>query len=253
MARCVEEVSSTDDYELAIVPTNAHQTEAALRALAPLSDRATFLIFTSNWEGTQCIDRLLPRRRYLLGYPDGGGTVRKDVYWTNLGAEVHLGLLEGNSIQTFDKVKALFTKADMKPDVRENILHWLWMHNASATGYAAGFAKHDDMQAYLADEALLTLCTQATKEMCELCKRRGVDMGQYPEISFINFPAWLVVRLLRWNFKRNESMQRFTAHAASKGSLQETKTNYTHMLKTADKLGLPMPYTKAVGVYLQGV
>lgn len=248
--KCVEDISPDDDYEIIIVPTNAHQTKDALQTLVPVSGNATFLLFTSNWDGTKFIDRLLPKDRYLLGYPDGGGTVRDDVYWTNLGAEVHLGLLEGNSIQALDKVKNLFEKADMKPDLQDNILHWLWMHNASATGYAAGFAKHGEMKAYLADNELMSLCTRSTKEMCELCKRRGVNLGQYPEISFIGLPVWLVNIMLRWNFTHNESMQRFTAHAASAGSLQETKANYASMLKTADELGLPMPYTKALGDYL---
>jgi len=251
--KCVDEVSPSDGYELIIVPINSQQAEEALTTLVPVWGNASFLMFTSNWEGTGSIDRLLPKNRYLLGYPDGGGTVREGVYWTNLGSEVHLGLVEGNSIELLNKVKALFVRADMKPDMQDNILHWLWMHNASATGYAAGFAKHGEMQAYLGDEALMRLCTHSTKEMCELCKRRGVDLGKYPEIGFINFPVWLVVSLLRRNFKRNESMQRFTAHAASQGSLQETKANYISMLKTADELGLPMPYTKAVGTYLQSV
>jgi ketopantoate reductase len=83
--KCVEEISPSDGYELIIVPTNLHQTEDALKTLVPVSGKATFLILSGNWEGTECIDQLLPRNRYLLGYADGGGTVRNGVYWTNLG------------------------------------------------------------------------------------------------------------------------------------------------------------------------
>jgi hypothetical protein len=66
----------------------------------------------------------------------------------------------------------------------------------------------------------------------------------------MNFPVWLVAMLLRWNFSRNESMQRFTAHAASEGSLQETKVVYASMMKTAEELGYNMPCTKALVCYL---
>jgi len=34
---------------------------------------AAFFIFATNWEGASFIDRLLPRERYLMGYPTGVG------------------------------------------------------------------------------------------------------------------------------------------------------------------------------------
>jgi hypothetical protein len=48
--------------------------------------------FPAIGDGLAAYDAILPRERYLLGYPDGGGTVKDGLYWTNLGAEVHLGL-----------------------------------------------------------------------------------------------------------------------------------------------------------------
>jgi len=94
------------------------------------------------WKGPAEINALLPRARYLMGYPDGGGTIWDGVYSTNLGAEVHLGALEGQSKEKLAHVQALFARTDMQPDVQENILHWLWVHNASAVGFAAGYARY---------------------------------------------------------------------------------------------------------------
>ncbi|HTP08292.1 MAG TPA: hypothetical protein VMP08_08585, partial [Anaerolineae bacterium] len=76
------------------------------------------------------------------------------------------------------------------------------------------------------------------------------NLKQYPEISYMNWPLWLVAFLLRLNFSRNESMQRYTAHAASEGSLQETKYFYDKALRTADEFNFSMPDLKAVGVFL---
>ena len=250
---CVEEISPSDGYELIIVSTNTHQVEDVLKTLAPVSGQATFLIFSGNWEGTDSIDRRLPRERYLMGYPDGGGTIRDGVYWTNLGSEVHLGEVDGKPTEKLDKVKALFARADMQPDVQVNILHWLWLHNAGVIGFAAGFAKHRDVKAYLKDSELLRQCILSTKELYKLCQLRGVDLNKYPEVGYMNWPVWLVAILLRWNLARNESMQRFTAHAASEGSLRETKVHYASMLETAKQLGFDMPHTQALGVYLQKV
>ncbi len=248
--KCVEEIAPTDSYELIIVPTNMHQTASALRELVPASGQATFLILSGNWDGIADIDQLLSRDRYILGYADAGGTIRDGVYWTNLGAEVHLGMLEGGAGEEFNKVKALFEKADMQPDVQENIVHWLWQHAASAVGFALGFAKHRDIKTFLKDKELVHQCVLSTKELYRLCSLRGVDLKKFPEASFINLPNWLVTALVKWNIGHREAAKRYSAHGESEGSRQEMKAYYTSIIKSADDLGFEMPNLKTLGVYL---
>jgi 2-dehydropantoate 2-reductase len=249
--RCVEEVRPGGGYELVIVPVNAQQVTEALQALIRrVGADATFLILTSNWEGTAEIDALLPRERYLLGYADGGGTVRNGVYWTNLGAEIHLGALEGQSPEKLAQVKTLFEKADMKPDIQPNILHWLWVHNASAVGFAVGFAKYSELKPFLRDGALMKTCVQATQELVHLCEKRGVDAKQYPDVSFVDWPNWLVVAMMRWMWSTNKSMQRYTAHASSAGSMQATRMHYDAMLSTASELGMEVPALQSLEMLL---
>jgi 2-dehydropantoate 2-reductase len=249
--KSTEALAPSDGYELIMVPTNVHQTEGALQTLVPVSAQAGFLIFSGNWEGTAFIDRLLPRERYLLGYADGGGTIRNDVYWTNLGGEVHLGTVDGTPTELLGKVSATLAQADIRTDEQDNILHWLWQHIAGVVGFSAGFAKYRDLNVYLKDSELLRQCILSTRELYELCRLRGVNLKKYPEAGFLNYPVWLVSMLLRLNFRRNPSMQRFTAHASSEGSLQETRAYYASMMKTANDLGFVMPYTSALGTYLQ--
>jgi ketopantoate reductase len=249
--RCVEAISPSDGYELIIVPTNAQQVESALQDLLPVSGNALFLIFSGNWDGTTAYDAILPRERYLLGYPDAGGTIRDSVYWTNIGPEVHLGLLEGQSAEHLERVKAIFARANLRPDVQPNILHWLWVHNAGVIGIAAAFAKYRNIPEFLSDKSLVNQSLRATKELYALCTRRGVNLKQFPEISYMNWPLWLVAILLRLNIRRNESMQRYTAHAASDGSLQETMYFYDKAMRTADELSFEMPNLTALNVYLK--
>jgi 2-dehydropantoate 2-reductase len=248
--KCVEAIAPSDGYELIIIPTNVHQTESALKILAPVFGQAVFLVFSGNWEGIAFIDKLLPRERYLLGYADGGGTIRNNVYWTNLGSEVHLGKVDDKATEQLEKVKALFAKADIQADVQEDIEHWLWHHIAGAVGFSAGFAKYRDVQAFLKDKKLLNQCILSTRELYALCEKRGVKIDNYFETKMMSFPIWLVAMLFRWNLSRNESMQRFTAHAASESSLQETKEYFSRIIKTADELGFDIPETKALGAYL---
>jgi len=120
-------------------------------------------------------------------------------------------------------------------------------------GYAAGYARHKELDTYLGDKDLMRVCAMSTKELYKLCELRGVDLRKFPEASFVNFPVWLISILVRWNIRRNESAQRYTAHVSNEGSLQETKAYYTSVMKTADELGFEMPHTKSVGSYLQHV
>jgi 2-dehydropantoate 2-reductase len=249
--KCVEKTSLSDGYELIIVPTNMHQIEDALKSLVPVSGQATFLIFSGNWEGTGYIDQLLPRERYLMGYADGGGTIRDGAYWANLGAEVHLGAVDEKANEKLEQVKALLVRADMQPDVQENIVHWLWQHAAGAIGFAMGFAKYGDIKTFLNDKELVRKCVRSTKELYRLCELRGVDLKKYPEAGFISFPDWLVTFLVRWNITHREAAQRYSAHGASAGSQQEIKLYYSLVMKDADKLGLDMPHTKALATNLK--
>ena len=136
---CVEEVAPEGGYELIIVSVNAHQLTELIHTLLPgVKKDAIFLLMTSNWEGISGFDVLLPRERYLLGYVEGGGTVRDGVYWTNLSAEIQLGALEGQNIEKLAQVKALFEKVDIKPDIQPNVLSRMWVHNASTADPGTG-------------------------------------------------------------------------------------------------------------------
>jgi 2-dehydropantoate 2-reductase len=232
------------------VPTNGHEVDEALSSIVPVAGEAIFLVLTSNWEGTDSIERALPRTRYLLGYADGGGTIRDGLYWTNLGAEIHLGMVDGGSARALRDVISLFTRADMKPDVQEDILHWLWVHNASTVGFEAGFAKYGDYRRTLGDRALMATCVEATRELLGLCERRGVNLKRFPEVSFRRWPTWLVILFMRVLYRTNKSMQRFTAHAASPGAVREAKENYDAMMRTAKHLGIETPALEALGPYL---
>ena len=168
----------------------------------------------------------------------------------NLGAEIHIGEVDGKPSEKLEKVKALFVRADMKPDVQENIVHWLWQHAASAIGFSLGFAKHGDIKAFLNDKDLVHQCVLSTNELYRLCSLRGVDLKKFPEAGFINLPNWLVTALVKWNIGHREAAQRYSAHGASAGSQAETKLYYAGVMKDAEKLGFEMPCTKALRIYL---
>ena len=67
----------------------------------------------------------------------------------------------------------------------------------------------------------------------------------------MKLPIWLTAFLLKQNFRRNENMQRYTAHATSEGSLCETKYFYEQVMRTANELAMNMPNLAAMQSYLE--
>ena len=250
-ASLIDAVAPDAGFELVIVPVPSPQLDEALSSLAGKADEALFLIMSSNWDGPEAIDRLLPRERYLLAYADGGGTIRDGLYWTNLGPELHVGCIEGQSPAALADVGAVFARADIKLEVPPNILHWLWVHNASAVGFAGGFAKYLDIKAFLKDRRTLHTCFDATGELLEVCERRGVPVKQYGDVAMLRWPTWLTIPLMRYLWTHNQSMVRYTAHAASPGTLREMAESYRAMVRSADALGVPVPHLRLVGHYLE--
>jgi 2-dehydropantoate 2-reductase len=83
-----------------------------------------------------------------------------------------------------------------------------------------------------------------------LCEKRGINIREYPDIAFVDWPSWLVVSMMRWMWSTNKSMQRYTAHAASPGSMQETGIHYHAMLRTANELGMELPAMQSLEICL---
>jgi 2-dehydropantoate 2-reductase len=244
---CIESIN--DNYNLVIVPTNWYQTEGVLKSLIPFCKNSFFYILTSNWTGADMYERLLTADRYILGYPDGGGTVRDGYFWTNIGPEIHIANPVTENKNGYELVSDVFAKADIKLDVQENILHWLWVHNAGSIPILAAFQKYRNIEKYLQDKSLLKKSIYATRECLKLCEKRGAYSKKYPEISAFKLPNWLLIPMFKYNFRHNESMKRYTAHAES-APVEDLVCNYQDILKTAVEIGFEMPHYIELGKYI---
>jgi 2-dehydropantoate 2-reductase len=249
--KCVEAITPSDRYELIILPIHFHQVAAVLQTLVPVSADALFLHFGSNWNGTEFIDKYLPRERYLMGFPFGGGFLQNGEYVAWIGSKVYLGEIDGNKHnEKLECVQSLFAQADIRTDVLDNILHMLWTSHVGAVGIAAGIAKSQGVIPYLHDRDLMVQSYHIVKELYELCRLRGVDPYRYPEQAFLfRVPVWLFIPVFRLFCTYNVGVQRGLTHflkpAQDAGALCEA------MQKTAQELHFDLPRTKALDPYLQ--
>jgi ketopantoate reductase len=247
--KCVENILPSDHYELIILPLHFYQVEAALQTLIPVSGDAIFLDLGSNWNGTETIEKLIPKERYLLGFPYGGGTIENGTYVTYLGPKVYVGEVNGVPTEKLERVKSFFTQADIQTDVSDNILHLLWTSHVGAVAFSAGIVRSQGVIPFLHDKAAMTQSYYVVKELYELCRLRGVDPYRYMDQAFLfKLPLWLFMPVLRMFCTYNAGVVRVFSHIAEPE--RDARELYIAMLNTAQELKFDLPRTKATESYL---
>jgi ketopantoate reductase len=248
--KCVESILPDDHYELIILPLHFYQVETAFETLVPASGDGIFLDLGSNWNGTEAIEKLIPRERYLLGFPYGGGTIENSTYVTYLGPKVYVGKVDGAHTGGLERVKSFFAQADIQTDVSDNILHLLWTSHVGAVAFSAGIVRSQGVTPFLHDRAALRQCYFVVKELYTLCRLRGVDPYRYVDQAFLfKIPVWLFMPVLRLFCTYNAGVVRVFNHISLPE--RDARELYIAMLKTAQELKFDLPRTKAIESYLK--
>ncbi len=246
--KTVLQIDSSDGFDLMIVATKHYQAVQALKQYLPGTPDKTILLFTANWEGTEDIDRILPRSFALWGYAKAtGGFDAEGVLVATLDPAVRLGMLEGSDPKRFNAVSELFQKAGFSLDVKPKIIEWLWVHHAINAGgigvclWAGGIAE--------ATRSLSTmrLGVWAAREALEVVKARGVVPESYPDArSVLNTPIWLASLGAAWGIRSTEKGRRLLKASHFANSAEEMKSFYFDVLHTGESLGVAMPHLSSL-------
>jgi len=247
--KCVETISASDPYDLIIVSVNFNKIDAVLDQLVPLSGDALFLIFGANWFGADPIEKHLPRDRYLLGFPRGGGTRQDGMHYSvAMDSVVFLGEADGGRTEKLQRVESFFAHADFHADIPENILHMFWTSHAIAIGFGAGLAQSGDVDVFLNDRAALIHAYHVTREIFELCRRRGADPYKASsEAALYKLPPWLFALAIKLYSASDPGLKRVLTRLNQTANEKELREA---MLKTAEELKFDMPLLTAVGAGL---
>lgn len=238
---CVENVDST--YDWIIVPTNSFQVVEALKQIVPQAPHSKYLIMSLNWNGLDAIEEQLPKEQFIMGYAGGGGTFidkqEETVLWGNIGADILLGAAYEEQRPLLKEADTMFKKEGIVPEIPENIVHTLWMHNVGSAPLGAGLIKYRNMDQFLEDEALVKTCFTAMSEAYQICGKRGVDLTKYPEVAMYSMPFEQLFPMFKMNFQTNPVMKRYTAHAIK--AIDEMVSNFLLMYETGKQLNVEMP------------
>ncbi|MGA2040778.1 MAG: 2-dehydropantoate 2-reductase N-terminal domain-containing protein [Bryobacteraceae bacterium] len=246
--KTVRQISPSDGFDLVIVATKHYQAAQAIQQYLPGAPRATFLLFTANWDGTEEVDRILPRSSMLWGYAKAtGGVDAQGILIATVDPAVRLGMLEGSDPKKFESVKELFEAAGFSLDIKPNIIEWLWVHHAINGGgigaclWAGGIAE--------ATRSLKTLRlgVLAVREALGVAAARGVNLESYPEAkSILNTPTWLASLAAVYGVRFTEKGRRLLKASHFANSAEEMKRFYFDVLHTGESLGVAMPHLSSL-------
>jgi len=246
--KTVGRISPSDGFDLVIVATRHYQAAQAIQQYRPDAPRAIFLLFTANWDGTEEIDRLLPRSSILWGYAQAtGGVDAQGVLIATVNPAVRLGMLEGSDPGMFQAVTELFQAAGFTLDVKARIIEWLWVHHAINAGgvgtalWAGGIAEATRSM------KTLRLGVWATREALGVVTARGVSLEGYPEArSVLNTPPWLAGLACVYFIRFTEKGRRLLRGSHFDNSTEEMKRYYFDVLNTGESHGVAMPHLSAL-------
>ncbi|MGC9951621.1 MAG: 2-dehydropantoate 2-reductase N-terminal domain-containing protein [Bryobacteraceae bacterium] len=248
LPKTVRQIGPADAFDLVIIATKHYQAAEAIRQYLPGAPRATFLLFTANWEGTAEIDRLLPRSSLLWGYASAsGGPDDRGTLVVTVNPSVRFGMLEGSDPEKFNAVGKLFERAGFTLDIKANIVEWLWVHHAINAGgigtalWAGGIAEATR------SFKTLRLGTWATREALDVVAARGVYLEHYPDAkSVFNTPIWLAGVAITYFVRFTGKGRRLLGASHFANSPDEMKRYYFDVLNTGEKLGVAMPHLSAL-------
>jgi 2-dehydropantoate 2-reductase len=212
----VETLSPADTFELVIVPVKHYALLQTLKEIVPRPDAAEFLLLTQNWRGTEEIDSILPRPRYIYGDAKAGGKFSEGILIAAVKA-IDIGAPEGEPTALVKRAAELFVSADIPTRIHSNMLHYLWVQYAMTAGLWAALVQAGSFDAMRNNTAATSMAMMAGCECLQVARRRGVNLSRYPETSpFLTnsvlrrrFYGWAMRRI----FRHAEYTKRCSAHA----------------------------------------
>ena len=242
--KLVEEVSVNDNYELIMIPTRHYQLIETIKELKEKNVSGTFLCFTNNWEGTDKIDNLVPRSKYLWGYASSVGGFINNKMILNINKNYRFGLIEGNDKYKYQAVINLFKRAGFEPDKQKNMIHWLWLHHAQIASVVGSTLYSGSIAELLESNDNSNLMFNAVREAFMIVQKRGVKLDEYPADTalYLNSNLKEVRSKLISYFTETKWGKRSSEQSHLNTNPRDQKLIFWDVYNTGKKLGVNTPY-----------
>ena len=241
--KLVTELADAGPIDLVLASVRHYQVATLLPVLRDAPGAPDVLFFNNYWRTLDGIDAVLPRARYLWGFPVAGGGWEGDRLEAALLSDVHLGELDGNNAARAHRIAAMFDGAGLTANLQSDMLGWLWSHFAVEAGVIGTVISVGDVDTFLDSTEHLERAVLAVREALNVVRARGVDVDVFPDAASFFAPEGLVAEGIRAEYQTNlparKIMQRHTG-------AEELRRIFHDVLDTGRALGVETPHLDAL-------
>jgi ketopantoate reductase len=239
--RVVNEIRPGDRYDLVMAATNHLQVVDAVRQYRDRVPKADFLIFCANWNGPARSTRScrgdaisgvlrLQRRRG-----------RDGVLYANIQKIYRIGEVDGKNTRRLQRIVETFSRAGITPEIKENMIEWLWVHQAINAGLLGTIYSRREFPSEETPMDFWILCVRAVKDALKVLAARGVDYGKYPDTKvFLIENDREAATLLRRGILGVPHYERIRDHSHLDSNPDEMRSFYLDVLETGEALVHPV-------------
>ena len=246
--KVVDEAGPGDGYNLVMVATNHLQAADAVRDYKDKVPGADFLMFCANWKGPEEIDALIGRGRYVWGYSVFSGASGGDgVLYANIQKTYRIGELPGSPAGLLEKITGAFAHARIRPEIKDNIIEWLWVHHAINAGLQGTVLIQGGLPSADTPLDVWVFIIRAVKDALKVLEARGVNFKNDPDARvFMIENDKEAAKLMRQGISKMPHYERTRAHSHVAANPSEMKRYYLDVVETGEKLGVDMPFLSSI-------
>ena len=245
-----DRLSHDHDFDLIIVSVKNTQLQEAVSYLAKYAGQATFLFLSNIWDGFEVIDKHLPEKQVLYGFPAmaGGGRTENSINCLLFkNGSTMLGEPDGKTSKRLLEIATMFGRSGLQPKITNKIIPWLKAHYVWAAASFGAICKAGDARSFASSYLLVKQSALAIREGLKVCKKERVNPIKIFPYNLFYLPTFIITPLLKrsYNTEMTKVLEGHMAHG-----FDEMKKQYYDIVGAGKRHGVMMPYMNSFEKYI---
>lgn len=222
-------------YDLIVVSVPSGEIHEVMTDLDAISVQGPILLFCGFWGERAELNRLMPGRNVVVGYPVAGGNIAGNRLTCCVFDHVMLERGDRARFPGYERVKALFASCGIGLECPADMLEWIWLHMAINAGVGAVAGMYGDIgdttraaEQLMSSTRMLARVVRAIRETSRIVASRGVDLRRYrSELLAYRLPTAISAPIMKRMFSKNLLTRRImTLHGNTDDLLFVCRTVY---------------------------
>ena len=204
------------NYDFILISVSVGKLENAIKTLNENNISGTIILFNGIWEERESINKIMGKRKYIIGYPVAGGSIKGTLLDCVLFDHIMIENEQKANIDNYSHLNKLLDSTDIKVEIPYDMIEWIWLHMAINAGVITTAAKYGNVsniaqsaRTIMNSSAALGEAVLTIREAVKIVEARGVVLKNYKnELMAYKIPSKLAGMIMKRMFKTNELTRR---------------------------------------------